>query len=108
MSTESSTTDVRALLVHAEWLRRLATRLAGGDDAEDAVQDTWVAAMQSPPAGDADSVRPWLGQVLHNFLRRRWRQGGTRRRAQATLEHEAAQPPTPGDLIERGQIQQQL
>jgi RNA polymerase sigma-70 factor (ECF subfamily) len=68
--------DLRA---HTVWLRQLAVRLLREGAAEDAVQDTWVAALQHPPAVDRD-VRPWLARVLTNFTRSRRR--ADRRREQ--------------------------
>ena len=50
------------------WLRGLASSLVGpGTNAEDAVQETMVAALEHPPALDRD-VRPWLARVLANFI----------------------------------------
>jgi RNA polymerase sigma factor (sigma-70 family) len=60
------------LLAHAEWLRRLAVHVARGRDAEDAVQDTWLAALRTPP-DPTRPARPWLAEVLRNFVRRRAR-----------------------------------
>ena len=54
---------VEELLVHAQWLGRLATHVARpGDDAEDAVQDTWLAALRHPPSNDR-TAQPWLAEV---------------------------------------------
>jgi RNA polymerase sigma factor (sigma-70 family) len=108
MEREQTTTDVRSLLVHADWLRRLAGRLVSESDSEDALQDTWMAAMQSLPAGDAAAARPWLGQVMRNFLRRGWRAGAVLRRAETALRFEMATPPSPDELLERGQVQREL
>jgi DNA-directed RNA polymerase specialized sigma24 family protein len=55
-----------ALLAEARWLRRLATSLIG-EDAEDLVQATYLAALRSPPAGDRP-LRPWLGRVRRHLL----------------------------------------
>jgi RNA polymerase sigma factor (sigma-70 family) len=74
--------DIRELLAHAEWLRRLATRLVGDGDAADVVQQTWLAALRSPPAGDRPA-RPWLAEVLRNFARRSYRDRQTRHRYEA-------------------------
>jgi RNA polymerase sigma factor (sigma-70 family) len=108
MASEHHTTDVQALLVHAEWLRRLATRLLSDGDPDDAVQDTWVAAMASPPAGDPAEARPWLAEVLRNFARRRWRTQGVRRRAETSLGREGAGAIASEELVERGHVQHQL
>ena len=82
-------TDLRA---HTLWLRRLAARLVNDPPrAEDAVQDTLVAALTHPPALDRD-VRPWLARVLANFTRSDRRTEQRRRKreqAVAAQDHEA-------------------
>ena len=72
------TADVRDLLVHADWLRRLAGQLLRYEgDVGDLVQQTWVAALRSPPDGYRPA-RPWLAEVLRNFARKARRQQRTR------------------------------
>ena len=71
------------LRAHVAWLRRIAARMVGdGAHADDVVQDTLVAALRSPPGLDRDP-RPWLFQVLRNFVRKAVR-GDSRRRARET------------------------
>jgi RNA polymerase sigma factor (sigma-70 family) len=82
------------LLTHSDWLGRLAHRLAGPAEADDAVQETWLAAQRSPPDPERPP-RPWLAGVLRNFLRARWQSDRRRQRrelAQAELapDREAA------------------
>jgi RNA polymerase sigma factor (sigma-70 family) len=61
----------RDLLEHSAFVRRLArTLLRDGQAAEDIEQETWRAALERPPRGEA---RGWLTRVLRNFARRRWR-----------------------------------
>jgi RNA polymerase sigma-70 factor (ECF subfamily) len=80
----SGAVDVERLLAQSEWLRALARRLVGPALADDAVQDTFIAAMQSPPAADLPP-RPWLARVLHNMTRMRYRAEARRaRREDAT------------------------
>ncbi len=58
------------LLRHREWLQRLARALTrDGHAAADVEQQTWLAALASPPV-DASSPRAWLGTVARNFVRR--------------------------------------
>jgi RNA polymerase sigma-70 factor (ECF subfamily) len=64
----ADTTELAALLAHADWLRRLARMLVGPSAADDAVQDTYVAALRSPP-DPALPARPWLSRVLRNATR---------------------------------------
>ncbi len=55
------------LAVHADFLRRLASRLLQSPDlAEDAVQETLVLAWRKRP--DVASPRGWLTQALRNRL----------------------------------------
>jgi DNA-directed RNA polymerase specialized sigma24 family protein len=88
---------IEDLLVHAEWLRRLATRLLGEADAEDVVQETLAVALTARP--EAARARPWLAEVLRNFARRRWRRAKVDARALGALatvgEAEAPAPPAP-------------
>jgi DNA-directed RNA polymerase specialized sigma24 family protein len=43
--------SIEELLTRSDWVRRLARHLAG-DEADDIVQDAWVAAWRSPPDED--------------------------------------------------------
>ena len=91
MSSNRGPASPEALLAEAGWLRRLARSLVG-DGAEDAVQQTYLAAIVSPPAGDRP-LRPWLAQVLRNFVRMR-----VRRERRAVRWSVAAGSPPPVDL----------
>ncbi len=93
------------LLEHAEWVRGLATRLAR-DDADDAAQDVWLAALRSPPDADR-SPRPWLARVLQNAARKRFRDESTRR-AYETAAVEAGAETSPEALVGRVQLQHLL
>jgi RNA polymerase sigma-70 factor (ECF subfamily) len=73
----ADTTELAALLAHADWLRKLARMLVGPSAADDAVQDTYVAALRSPP-DPALPARPWLSRVMRNATRMAHR-GSTRR-----------------------------
>jgi RNA polymerase sigma factor (sigma-70 family) len=98
------------LLAHADWLRRLARHLVheGGDEAADAAQDTWVAALRAPPLRDRPA-EPWLAEVLRNFVRRRRRTDEARRaRDERAGADEHAPVPTPETLLERAQAQRLL
>ena len=99
------TADPEALLEHASWLRRLAQHLVG-DDADDLVQETWVAALRRPPESDRN-VRPWLRTVATNLARFRWRSAkNRRRREEARIEERDA--PSSEELLERHEMQQLL
>ncbi len=86
-------------------LRRLATALTVvAATADDLVQDTWVAALEKPPASDRP-VGPWLRTVL------RRRRGSTlragRRRAHYETLAAGAEATTP-DAPDRLQLLRQL
>lgn len=103
----SARPDVGALLQHADWMRRLARLLVRDESlADDLVQDTWVAALRSPPR-PGEPPRPWLAQVLRNALRMRKRGDGRRQRREDALASTAA-----GDdgarLVEALEAQRQL
>jgi DNA-directed RNA polymerase specialized sigma24 family protein len=49
MDAASPKATIEELLAHAEWLRALASKLIREDEAEDALQETWIAALRSAP-----------------------------------------------------------
>src|SRR4051794_23417480 len=99
---------IEELLSHADWLRRLATHVARGGDGDDAVQETWIAALVSPPARDR-AAAPWLAEVLRNFVRGAHRSGRARRlREERTSELQSLAVPSPEQLLERAEAQRLL
>ncbi len=71
------TADAQALLEHLEWVRRLARGLiAHPQDAEDLVQETWLAATRRPPR--PGPLRGWLAQVVRNAAREQARRDSRR------------------------------
>jgi RNA polymerase sigma factor (sigma-70 family) len=77
MASGSRNVALEDLLAHAGWLSQLARQLVRGDVADDAAQQTWLAAIRSPPDPDLPP-RPWLARVLLNFIRQRARADGRR------------------------------
>jgi len=66
---KTSPPSLPELLQHATWTRHLARSLVGGD-ADDVVQETWLAAIRRPP-DTTTPLRAWLGTVVrHNALNR--------------------------------------
>jgi len=66
MSLADGPVPMETLLTHRAWVRRLAWSLVRDDQAADDVeQQTWLAAMQSPPRAGS-SVRAWLARVVRN------------------------------------------
>ena len=64
--------DPTELLEHLDWMRGLARDLVRDPgDADDVVQEAWLAATRQPPSLAA--VRPWLRSVMKNVVRQRVR-----------------------------------
>lgn len=93
------------LLKHAGWLRALAgTLVADTQTADDLVQDTWVAALRKTPQGEA---RPWLGRVLRNAARERFRGEGRRVQRERSAAHSEVLP-SAEELAARMELQRTL
>lgn len=85
------------------WVRRLARALVkDAAVADDVAQDAWLLAMRHPPA-DARPLRPWLKRVVLNVARMRYRTAHRRDAREAATEPEGV--PTPGELVERVELQ---
>ena len=68
-NVKTSPPSLSELLQHAAWTRHLARSIVGGE-ADDVVQDTWLAAIRRPP-DTTTPLRPWLGTVVrHNAFNR--------------------------------------
>ncbi|MHC4860538.1 MAG: sigma-70 family RNA polymerase sigma factor, partial [Planctomycetota bacterium] len=69
MTDQPSAPSAEQLLSHGGFLQRLAHGLLlDAHLAEDAVQDTWVTALERPPAM-VTNLRGWLSVVVKNFSR---------------------------------------
>ena len=69
MSEHSPDFEAGRLVEHAEFLRRLARRLVRDEDrANELVQDTFVAALESGAVRQG-SLRGWLTGVARNLAR---------------------------------------
>jgi RNA polymerase sigma factor (sigma-70 family) len=109
MATSHSGPPLESLLVHAEWLRALARCLAASrDEADDLVQQTWMAAAESPP-DPRQPARPWLAEVMRNFRRMRLR-ASARRHAREQRAVSEPRPPAPGTdaLLEQLELQRSI
>ncbi|MFT3700677.1 MAG: sigma-70 family RNA polymerase sigma factor [Kofleriaceae bacterium] len=98
--------DVTALLAEADWLTRLARSLVGSDDADDIVQETYAAALRTPPDPDRPA-RPWLRRVMVNVVRMRHR-GRVRRDAREQASETREPVRTPEQLLERARVERTL
>jgi RNA polymerase sigma factor (sigma-70 family) len=100
MPDPSPRQNPEALLAHGPFLRGLARALLfDAALAEDAVQETWVAALRRGPQWGSDP-RPWLAAVTRN-LALRLRRGEGRR---VLRERAAARPeglPSTAEIVER-------
>ncbi|MCI0585225.1 MAG: sigma-70 family RNA polymerase sigma factor [Planctomycetes bacterium] len=107
METEPSYEPLERLLAHEPFVRALARSLVTDEAlAEDAVQDTWLAALQGAP-GAVRSPRAWLARVVRNFAFRTSRSGGRRSRR----EREAARPealPSTEEIVGREEARRRL
>jgi RNA polymerase sigma-70 factor (ECF subfamily) len=105
MAERAPTAD--ELLQHTDWLTKLARALVGDANAADVVQETYEVALAKPPQQDG-ALRPWLGGVARNLARMTTR-GRVRRerREEATIDL-APEVPTPAQLVERVQVNQQV
>lgn len=99
--------EIAGLLEESGWLRALAANLIGdGTQADDLVQDTWLAALRRPPRS-ASEPRPWLARVARN-LARNTRRERTRRAAREEFVAEERAHPGPDALAQQAEAQRLL
>jgi RNA polymerase sigma factor (sigma-70 family) len=105
--TVSEPSLVEALLAHGSWAVRLARHLVGSD-ADDLVQEGWIAAWLARPA-ERGGLRPWLARVLRRAAANR-RRGEQRRQArhQAAADVTSDGVASPEDLTARMELQRLL
>lgn len=100
--------DIATLLAEAPWLARLARSLTGdGAEADDLVQETYAAALRSPPETDRP-IRPWLRHVAKNLARMRHRGSSRRAANESVVEAQSDPVRTPEQLVERAQLERRL
>ncbi|HET6202354.1 MAG TPA: sigma-70 family RNA polymerase sigma factor [Planctomycetota bacterium] len=107
MAPPASNDSPERLLAHGPFLRSLARALVLDEAlAEDAVQETWVAALRRPPRWGADP-RPWLAAVTRNLaLRLRRGEGRRNRRERAAAKPEGL--PSTAEIVEREALRRQV
>lgn len=95
------------LLQDIAWLKSLATTLANDrDDADDLVQEAWIAAWRRQP----DASRPmrgWLTKVVRDLAGMK-RRGDRRRVARNVLAHDAQVTAAPDELLAQLQLHKRL
>jgi len=114
MEADSRSVRLNELLVHAAWVRGLAgSLLADPHAADDVVQETWLAALRTPPRERLD-LRAWLGRVVRNAVRQRGRAGARRAGRERVVASEReegisrAEMESPEALAERVETQRRL
>jgi RNA polymerase sigma-70 factor (ECF subfamily) len=108
VDTLGTAASLEELLRHGAWVRRLARNLTGPSDADDLVQETWLAALKHPPRDD-QPAGPWLVRVVRTRLINQLR-GDSRRSLRERRSSETAADAEPGSscpeaLVERMQLQ---
>jgi len=101
-----TTHDPEALLAHQAWMRRLAASLVReAGEADDVVQEAWVAALETRgPIGDLGA---WLATVVKNSARS-LRRGATRRAARAASRARPEGLPGSDEVVARLQEERVL
>ena len=86
------------LLQDIAWLKSLATMLANDrDDADDLVQEAWIAAWRRQPDGTRP-MRAWLTKVVRDLAGMKHR-SDRRRAARHALADDAQVPAAPDELL---------
>ncbi len=97
--------SVDELLAQQGWIRALAHRLvAESSEADDSVQDVFLAALEHPPAS-GKPLGPWLVRVLRNRVLKGGRSEVRRRERERRMSEDL---PRPDELVDRVELQQEL
>jgi RNA polymerase sigma-70 factor (ECF subfamily) len=103
--TRNPTPDVETfLLEESAALRALALSLVGSADADDCVQDAWVAAIRTPPRRNPAA---WLRTVVRNLAFRKGRDAARRRRREVRSARGEALPSV-AEAAERREVRRLL
>jgi RNA polymerase sigma-70 factor (ECF subfamily) len=95
------------LLQDAAWLRGLARTLArDSDEADDLVQESWIAAWQRQPDTDRP-MRAWLTKVVRDLAGMK-RRSEHRRATREAITDEAQAPAAPDELLEQMRLHRRL
>jgi len=85
--------DLRELLAHDGWIRRLCARLVSDpSSADDLAQETYLAASEAAPEQGIRSMRAWLSGVVRNLWRDQRRSEQRRARRERTVARPEATP----------------
>ncbi len=104
-----NTINPEELLSHADFVRLLARRLVLDEQtADDITQDTYLAAVEHPPASDR-SPRAWLARVVQNFSRKRYRTESRRRtHEQSAGESARSAAPSAAEIAAREEMRRRV
>ncbi len=107
MSPRDLLASAQLLRREERWLRRLALDLTRDRElAEDLVQETFITALERPPASPGP-LRPWLAGVLRNLYRMAARASARRSRRELAVEMETESPP-PDRALEAASVARAL
>ena len=99
--------NAEQLLQDIAWLKGLATTLANDrDDADDLVQEAWIAAWRRQP----DASRPmrgWFTKVVRDLAGMK-RRSDRRRAARHELADESRAPAAPDELLAQVKLHKRL
>jgi RNA polymerase sigma-70 factor (ECF subfamily) len=97
--------SVETLLAERVWVERLARSLVADDaTAADLVQQTWLAAIESPPRS---SPRGWLARVVRNAAFQSHR-AASRRAAHESAAPPRAPEPSPAETVARAEAHRRV
>lgn len=105
--TSDSMPDLESLLQHSDQLRSLAARLARWDEADDLVQETWLASATSSRPPTEGRAKAWLQRILIHRYGKHVR-SETRRRAREGKGSPPLDPARPDELLARAEIRQTI
>src|SRR5262245_15654612 len=107
MTTMRAAFTLEELLSHRVWAQRLGRRLVGAGDADDLVQEGWLAGLTARPP-DQGGLRPWLATVLSRAAGKR-RRSARRREAREQEAGALGGPvPSPEALVSQMELQRLL
>jgi RNA polymerase sigma-70 factor (ECF subfamily) len=94
MTGRDALPTLESLLAERAWVRSLARGLVACEsDVDDVEQETWLAALRSPPRAETPR-RAWLAAVVRNQARLLLRRAGRRDRFESAGARAEAQPST--------------
>ncbi len=104
METPSTSIPISELLAHETWLRRVVVDLVTESEADDILQETWIAALG---ARDIANPRAWLRRVAQNLARVR-RRGEARRHARESSVARDEAVASTDSIVERLHVHRDL